>query len=66
LPLAGISTDIQGGEQTTLVVVGKQAAAHVTHIVSRTRRITLRRGVELEIESADGIKTRVRCRPPKQ
>jgi hypothetical protein len=64
LPLEGISFDL--GEQITSLALGKDPAAHLTHTIPLTTKITLKTDAGLEIEAADGTKTVVRCRRPEK
>lgn len=64
LPLEGISFDV--GEQVTSLSLGKDPAAHVTHSIPLTTKLTLKTDAELKIEAADGTKTLVRCRRPEK
>ena len=61
LPLEGVSVDTSQSETFASVIAGEDAAAHITHIIPRTVRITVLGKNELEIEAADHSVTIVSC-----
>lgn len=61
LPLEGVSVDTSQSETFASVIAGEEAAAHITHVIPRTVRITVLGKNELEIEAADRSVTIVSC-----
>lgn len=61
LPLEGVSVDTSQSEAFASVIAGEEAAAHITHVIPRTVRITVLGKNELEIEAADRSVTIVSC-----
>ena len=68
MPLMGVSLDASGAaEGTTSVLLGTEAADHLTHTVARTTRIAFTETKqELEITAASGDTIVVRCHAPSQ
>lgn len=67
LPLKGVSADHAGERDKIYVSVGERPEEEFTHVISSPRRVLVGAGGgdQVEIETADGSRTLVRCRGHK-
>lgn len=62
LPLEGIDMDSENSDKVE-ITMEKDGANRIMHTVTGAKKITLQNPDKIEIESADGTRTVVSCRP---